>query len=245
MINDLLLLSGNDIPFEKAQLVIHQPTLKEIAFIVEESFYTGCEFLRFSKNNLTEEDRIHLEDKSNFEILMILLREKNIVIQKNKMCIFLVLTLLFPNYNIEIKNQYISLISVSDNQEYKIDNNNFEDFKEILNSIFYFNYNKNSNEFNPQGELSKKIADKFKKRHQILSEKDKNIKVSILSRYASILSLGLKIDINTVLNYTVYQIMDQFQRFGLKTQYDFYIQAKLAGAQDLKEVDDWMKDIYT
>ena len=46
MENDLLLLSGNDIPFYGAQVSIHQPTIKEIAYIGEEAFYTGCEFLR-------------------------------------------------------------------------------------------------------------------------------------------------------------------------------------------------------
>ena len=49
MINYLLLLSGNDIPFIDAQISIHQPKIKEIAFIGEESFYTGCEYLNFSK----------------------------------------------------------------------------------------------------------------------------------------------------------------------------------------------------
>ena len=63
MENDLLLLSGNDIPFYGAQVSIHQPTIKEIAYIGEEAFYTGCEFLRFSKDKLTEEDRNSLENK--------------------------------------------------------------------------------------------------------------------------------------------------------------------------------------
>jgi len=49
MINDLLLLSGNDIPFVEAQISIHQPTLKEISFIGEDIFFIGCEFLNFSK----------------------------------------------------------------------------------------------------------------------------------------------------------------------------------------------------
>ena len=39
MLNDLLLLSGNDIPFEQAQISIHQPTIKEIAYIGEENFF--------------------------------------------------------------------------------------------------------------------------------------------------------------------------------------------------------------
>jgi hypothetical protein len=27
--------------------------------------------------------------------------------------------------------------------------------------------------------------------------------------------------------------------------YDIYLQAKMAGAKDLKEVEDWMKDIHS
>jgi hypothetical protein len=33
MLDELLLLSGNDIPFLPAKVTIHQPRLKEIAFI--------------------------------------------------------------------------------------------------------------------------------------------------------------------------------------------------------------------
>ena len=45
MENDLLLLSGNDIPFYGAQVSIHQPTIKEIAYIGEED----VNFLGFQK----------------------------------------------------------------------------------------------------------------------------------------------------------------------------------------------------
>lgn len=172
MLSDLLLLSGNDIPFPQAQIVIHQPTLKEIAYIGEETFYTGCEFLNFSKDILSEKDRSYLEDKSNFEILMILLKEKNAVIQKNKVCILMVLTILFPNYQIEIKDNYFSLIE--DDKEFKINKENFEDFKTILDSIFCLKgIGKDKEGFNPQGEMSRKIAEKLKQRHQKLAEKER------------------------------------------------------------------------
>ena len=42
----------------------------------------------------------------------------------------------------------------------------------------------------------------------------------------------------------VYQIFDTFNRYELKMNYDIYLQAKMAGAKDLKEVEDWMKDIH-
>ena len=75
MINELLLLSGNDIPFEDAQIIIHPPTLKEIAYIGEEAFFVGCELLKFSKDILTDEDKSHLVDQSNFDILMLIMNE--------------------------------------------------------------------------------------------------------------------------------------------------------------------------
>ena len=42
MIDELLLLSGNDIPFPIAGITIHQPKLKEIALINEDTFWRGC-----------------------------------------------------------------------------------------------------------------------------------------------------------------------------------------------------------
>ena len=50
MLNDLLLLSKNPILFEEARVMIYNPTIREIGMIGEDSFYTGCELLTFSKD---------------------------------------------------------------------------------------------------------------------------------------------------------------------------------------------------
>jgi len=50
--NKLLLLSGNDLPFVQGNINIHQPKIKEIAYLGEDLFYLGCNFLSFSKENL-------------------------------------------------------------------------------------------------------------------------------------------------------------------------------------------------
>ena len=244
MLNDLLLLSGNDIPFPEAQIAIHQPSIKEIAYIGEENFYTGCEFLKFSKDKLNEQDRIHLESYSNFEVLMSIMREQNVVVQKNKICVMMVLSMLFPQYDITFKKEAISL--KKDNEECFINNNNFEEFKKILNIIFCLSGGNNEQgEYNPGGEMSRRIAEKLNRRHQKLAEeKPSEYKIAILSRYISILAVGQQKDINSLLQYTVYQLFDEFKRYELKIQYDTYFKAKLAGAKDLKEVEDWMKDIH-
>ena len=103
-----------------------------------------------------------------------------------------------------------------------------------------------SDDFNPNGDLSKKIADKLKQRQKKLAEqKSGSQKVAILSRYVSILAVGQKKDMNSLLGYTVFQLFDEYRRFELKLQADIYLKATLAGAKDLKEVEDWMKDIHS
>lgn len=243
MVNDLLLLSGNDIPFTSAQMTIHQPTIKEIAYIGEECFFTGCELLNFSKNILSEEDKIHLEDKTNFDILIAILKEQNAVMQRNKNYVHMVLALIFPLYSIRFLKDCIEF-SKEDEEKHYINNKNFEEFKVILNDMFSFKKDETL-EFNPSGDMAKRIADKLKKRHQKLADKESNKKIDIISRYVSILAVGQKKDMNTFFNYTVYQLFDEFKRYQLKEGYDIYIQAKMAGAKDLKEVDDWMADIHS
>lgn len=244
MLNDLLLLSGNDIPFPEAKISIHQPTIKEIAYIGEENFYSGCEFLKFSKDKLNEQDRIHLENYSNFEVIMSIMKEQNAVVQKQKICVTMLLSLMFPEYTISFKDNMIIFQKDNSNEILTINNDNFEEFKKILNKMFCLD-GEHSADYNPSGEMAKKIAEKLNRRHQKLAEeKPTEHKIAILSRYTSILAVGQQKDLNTLLQYTVYQLFDEFKRYELKTQYDTYFKAKLAGAKDLKEVEDWMKDIH-
>lgn len=244
MLSDLQLLSGNDIPFPAAQITIHQPTIKEIGLIGEEEFFTGQQILNFSKDILTEEDKVNLEDKTNFDILIAILREQNAVMQYNRNCAKQVLALIFPEYEIFLEQDKIKLVKES--QEYKIDNSNYEEFKSIISSIFEIKSEDSAQaSFNPSGALAKRIADKLKKRHQKLQENQPKQKIDILSRYVSILSVGEQKDMNNLLKYTVYQLFDEFKRYELKMGYDIYVQAKMAGAKDLKEVEDWMKDIHS
>ena len=83
-----------------------------------------------------------------------------------------------------------------------------------------------------------------KGREKAAAARNESQKISILSRYASILAVGEQKDLNSLMNYTVYQLYDEFQRFELKQNFDIYLQAKMAGAKDMEEVDNWMKDLH-
>lgn len=246
MNNDLLLLSKNDIPFTQAQVNIHQPTIKEISFISEESFHVGCQFLNFSIDNLPYEDKVNLANKTDFEVFMSIMNSKEKA--KYKVDALLVLTLLFPNYRIKVDTDCILLTKEDDFSSTSINKLNYSTFKEIISSMFCLNEVKqDEGAYNPADAYAAKLAEKFKKRQQLLAkEKGVNLKkISIFSRYISILAVGEGKDINDLMEYTVYQLKDEFKRFQMKQEFDFYIQAKMAGAKDLDEVDNWMDDIHS
>ena len=96
--------------------------------------------------------------------------------------------------------------------------------------------------YNPADDRAKKIAEKLNKAKN--RGKPKEEKIAIFNRYVSILAVGLKKDMNELMDYTVYQLYDEYHRFKLKQDFDMYIKMKLAGASDIEEVEDWMKDIH-
>ena len=215
--NDLLLLSGNDIPIEEIHLLLHPPTIKEISYIGEDAFFGGCEFLKFNKNKLNTEDRSRLENISNFEILMSIMREKNPSVQRTKSFALMVLALLFPTYEIQIDEENMLIKFKQNEEEFYLNKNNYDFFIKTLNEVLCLGGGANDSDYNPSGTLASQIADKLRDRHNKLAEKNKSgQKVAILSRYVSILAVGENKDMNSLLNYTIYQLFDEFKRFQLK-----------------------------
>ena len=169
MINELLLLSGNDIPFPEARVTIHPPTLKEIAYIGEESFFVGCGFLDFSKNLLSDLDKNNLKNYNDFDIFMKIIKEKNKDVAKSVEAAFMVLNLIFPLYKISVRENLIIL--KQDDKEYSINKNNFSEFKKIISAVFNLKMGEQNKEtYNPSGDMSQRIANKFKKRHEHLNK---------------------------------------------------------------------------
>lgn len=243
MIDSLLLLSGNDIPFIEMATTIHVPKIKEIAFIGEENFFSASSLLNFSIDILPEEDKKNLQDQTNFDILIAMMKQRDPVIQKNKNCLIMFLSLFFPTCTIQLDNNII-LQDENIKETYIIDNNNFEIFKNIINQILVVEQD-SSLKYNPKGAAAAKIADQLKNRHKKLAEEKKHEKIDIISRYISILAVAEQKSINSFMDYTIYQLFDEFKRFQLKMNHDYVLQARLAGAKDIKDAEDWMSNIHS
>lgn len=243
MLDELLLLSGNDIPFPSAKATIHQPRLKEIAYITQEKFWHAYQLLKFNKNILSDKDKIGLSNMSNFNIIMSMIREKNHQAQQARLNLFNVLTLLFPEHRIEFQRNGIQLTHYQTQEISFLNDKNYEQFKSILIEMFGMTQGQNK-QYNPSGSLANKIADKLRKGREKRAELAPAQKFSLLSRYVSILAVGERKDINELMNYTVYQLMDEYNRFQLKTRYDAWFKIKIAGGSGMDDPEDWLKDIH-
>ena len=227
---------------------IHQPKIKEIAFLGENTFYLGSNFLCFSKDNLSEEDKRNLVNQSDFEILMSIMNHKDKAkdIGVNITAAELVLSLIFPNYEV-VKMPNMMLLNKTGQdgkkEQHILNSDNFNEFKSIVKSMFCLDLSSGIT-YNPANKLAEKIAKKLEERHKKLSQKDgnENQQINILNRYISILALGNHHTIPQLMEYTVYQLFNEFQRFEKKYSYDAWFQAKLAGAEGLDDVQNWLSD---
>ena len=251
MINGLLLLTRNDIPFISAELTIHQPTVQEIGLIGEEAFFTGAQFLTTTKDSIEGLSAKDAEKIHNFDIIMKLVKDANQSIEAkySKTCAESLLTLLFPEYQILFLPSMIAI--VKENENHIINEKNFDEFQDILINMFCLKElaGAAAPEYKAANKQAQAIIDKIKqgraKLAKIKAQQQGGQKITILQRYISILAVGEQKDLNALSQYSVYQLFDEFTRFGLREQSDFYLQAKMAGAKDLPEVDNWMKDIHS
>lgn len=247
-IDALTLLSGIDIPISEIQVNIHQPTIREIAYIGERNFYQAASLLTIDKENLllqpdlTDEDKLSLSDQSNFQILMSMVGSSQI----QRLDLQILLTLLFPEHMIEIEERFIMLIGTKVPQKTCIiDENNFHLLQDIVRVILCLN-SSSEEEFNPEGERAREIAEKIKRgRAKVAKLKGESGKMeSVLPRFVSSLAIGTNaLTMKEVLDLTLYQLFDQLERYSLFNSFNISIQAKMAGAKDVEDVD-WLKNIH-
>jgi len=177
---------------------------------------------------------------------MIQKEEDTMISMKNKL--ESLLYLLFPqSTGIALTPNSILIITEKEEQEedkwHVIDENNFDAFKEIINNMFYMSrFEGQRVEYNPGNELAEQIAEKLKRgRERVAAQKKADgEEFDVLGKYASILSVGMQISLDTIFDYTVYQLFYSFERFEKKEAYDTYFQAQVAGATGMKAVKHWM-----
>lgn len=234
------LMTGIDLPIPACQLIIHQPTIKEISYLGESDFFIGIQTLILNKSMFIK-DESALDQISNFQIFMMVMQEeetkdkKDIVIQ--------VLQLLFPKYKVLFTPR--ALMFQEKEQMYMVDESNFDQLQEIIKLIMNSNNaSQDQQAFNPEDERARQIAEKLMRGRQIVAEQKGTVNASLFAIYTSVLSVGMGIPLTDFMDYTVYQLYDQMERYSLHVSWDIDVRSRLAGAKMDEKPPDWMKNLH-
>ena len=237
----LALICGTDLPVPECQLIIHQPSIKEISLIGDKDFFRGIQCLCLYKSMFVEDKNL-LSNINNFQIFMMIMQEKEA--KDKKEAVKKVLTLLFPDYKILFTPN--SLLFQQENSENIIvDENNFEQLQDVFRLVFCMkNAPMDQVAFNPQGEKAKEIAQKLMRGRERIAAERNDKDSSIFSQYLSILSVGLHIPLLNLIGLTMFQLYDLYERFVLWSNWDLDVRMRLAGGKPDQSPDNWMKNIH-
>lgn len=248
MIDKLILQSGADVAFNEGRLMIHPPSLYEIGLIGGETvLWEACDILTTTKKDLIDVDKSVLEEISNFDIIMSMVKDKNIKTRQRVISVFKLFSLLFPNREVKIEDKQILFKSQEQQIDGFLDANNFELFQKMLSDIFDLQKIRGKKEYNPVNEKAAKLAEKFKKASAIKAQQQQQKKesVNIFDRYISILAVGEHKNQTDLVKLTIYQLYDEYERFMLNQNYEYNIRWRMAGATDMETPSDWRSDIHT
>lgn len=235
------LMCGIDLPIPELQATIHQPKIKEIAFVGEKDFFLGVQYLCIDKNIIANQGESLLVNTNNFQIFMTMMKEKEMAEKKDS--VINVFSLIFPKYKTLFTPR--SIILQSDTQ-IMIDDSNFEILQEYLKEIFCFKSSMSQElGFNPANDTAKKIADKLMRGRQRVAELNGSANVSIFSQYLSMLTVGLdSMSLQDLMDLTMFQLFDLVERYQLYINWDIDIRSRLAGGKPDGKPENWMKNIH-
>ena len=228
-------MTGVDIPLPTLELTIHVPTIKEIALMGEVNFFQAVQYICLDKDSV-------IQDKS---ISSALTKSQDAEKQKS---VVMLLKLLFPDRNAAITKNSIILASMeAGGQPILIDENNFESFQETLKTILCVNslFQGSNITYNPANEAAQKIADKIMAgRRKVAAQKNGATGESALTRYVSILSVGLHLPISECRDLNMFQLFDLVERYTAQIEWDTDLRVRLAGGKPDKPVESWMRDLH-
>lgn len=234
----LALMTGVDIPIPELQIILHQPTIKEISMVGEQDFFIGVQMLCVDKRMYAQ----GAISTTNFQLFMALMNERQIADKKS--AVIQALNMLFPQAKVIFSPQ--SLILNYGERTATIDESNFENLQKIISQVFCLSGSE-QDILNPQGDKAKQIAQQLMRaRQRVAAQKAKeNSQGSMFGQQLSILTIGCgSMSLNDCLNLTVYQLRDLVERYGLYMSWDVDLRSRMAGAKNDKPIENWMKNIH-
>ncbi len=249
-----LILSGQPILIQSANIFVTQPKIKDIVLFGEDDFLVAVQMLTKMEQftDMVKKGNFNLEFISDFQLLMTIINQDSSV----KKIISDFFTLIFPEYQTKINEDSIDFLLTEQEEEKeqfvgKLHPFNFEEFQNILNDVFIpQGDNEREPDYNPVNDTAREIAEKIKRGREKVHAMQVNSEGaphSIFCDYCSILAIGLEMDINIFFNYTPFQLYDTYKRYFEKSRYDFYMRVSTMPLMDTSKMEtppDWYRTLY-
>ena len=229
-------------------IFITQPSIRQICQFGEMNFLQGLQLLT-KLDDLIKDVQMgnnELAKMDSFQVLMIVLKNQD----ELRDIIISFFSLICPDYRVVLSDKTMDFFIDGDpNVKGKLHSYNIKDFGDAIAEIFMPYTDDENSGFNHANDAAQKIAEK------LLEARNRNKRkvsgngesVSIFGMYASILSIGLGVDINTIFGYTPFQLYDSINRYWLKVQYDLYQKIATTPMMDVSKMEEpkhWSKNLY-
>lgn len=245
--NKLQLMAGVDIAIPELQTSLHQPRIREIAYLGELEYFSVLSTFCFNKELLMAQNpqgASNLAPMSNFQIFMTMVNEAKAVQKEDVLSVF---TLLFPGYTAQFLPRSVFFVNPQTQHTFILDETTFDFFQPVVREVGGYNNKAKDSElnYNPANEKAAAIAAKLMKGRARVAEIKGEGQGGTLSKYVSILTVALQsMSLSDCLDLTIYQLYDLIERYGLYMSWDLDIRSRLAGGKPDSKPDDWMKNIH-
>lgn len=228
-------------------LFVTQPTVKQITQFGETTFLTAVHLLGETEKYLEDirAGNPELARKSDFQLLMMLIIED----PGMRSYIDIFFELVFPDYDVKYEKNSINFFLKeleSKDPSGMVTMYSFQKFQQVISELFIVPIDPKE-EYNPANEAARKIAEKLKKGKEKTQVSSGNEINSLYGTYASVLSVGMQMDINIFFSYTPFQLMDSFKRYFEKEKCDYYKKLASTPMMDISKMDepeDWTRNFY-
>jgi hypothetical protein len=237
---ELKLLANIPIPIENVGY-IYSKTLKEIATLGINTYYSYLNNLCFDIDDLKLEENIDKNQIKTFDIII-----ANCIRDEEYKKLILMGLSLFFNENVEFEPQYnVFCLGVETKNIRVIHRDNFDIIKKILRLQHWLKDSDKESEYNPANAKARELIEKKKLLKQKIN-KSKNVnndEITLCDLISIYCANGNGADILKVWDYTLYQFNDQFNRMRMLEDYNIGIQALIHGAEQKEELKTWMRKI--
>ena len=242
-----LYLANRDIPIPQCNIVVTQPTIQEVLTFGEEKFLNCVQLLGHLDKVLLpiqqELSNANMPEVAPLTLLLVAYKEEKEMRQQ----VDEFFELICFNYKVLVTENSIDF-EKDETRVGMLTPFNYNFFSNTLCDLFEPSVLKSEN-YNPKSDKAKEIAAKLQqgkeKKAQLQGKSD--VSQSIFGTYASILSIGMPMDINTLMQYTPFQMFDAFDRFTLKEAEDYFKLLSSSGFLDTSKIEQpepWLKNLY-